>query len=152
EQLPGEVTAVLARLLDDELAASDAVAALRLYSLVRSTDDDLVSVHRLVQAFSADQIPDELAGAWRKAVATVIEATIPSDPQPEGRRPVFAALLSHAQAALPADSNGMQRIAAYLENSGSYAAARELWREILEERIRALGHNHTDTLLARARV
>jgi hypothetical protein len=37
-------------LLGDELAAGDAVAALRRYSLVTPAGDGLVSVHRLVQA------------------------------------------------------------------------------------------------------
>jgi hypothetical protein len=38
--------------------------------------------------------------------------------------PACAALLPHAQAALPADSDGLGRIANYLGSSGSYAAAR----------------------------
>jgi len=71
---------VLVPLLEDELAAGDAVAALRRYSLARPAGDGLVSVHRLVQAVTADQIPDELHGTWRRAAAAVIEAAIPPDP------------------------------------------------------------------------
>jgi hypothetical protein len=63
EQLSPEVAPVLAPLLDDELAAGDAVAALRRYSLVRPAGDGVVSVHRLVQAVTADQMPDELRDA-----------------------------------------------------------------------------------------
>ena len=47
-------------LLEDDLAAKDAVAALRRYSLVRPAGDGAVSVHRLVQAVTADQMPAEL--------------------------------------------------------------------------------------------
>ena len=47
---------MLTPLLGDELAAGDAVTALRRYSLVRPTADGLVSVHRLVQAVTADQM------------------------------------------------------------------------------------------------
>ena len=45
---------MLVPLLGDELAAGDAVAALRWYSLVTPAGDGLVSVHRLVQAVTAD--------------------------------------------------------------------------------------------------
>ena len=60
EQLPAEVAPVLAPLLDDELAVKDAVAALRRYSLIRPAPDGAVSVHRLVQAVTADQMPEDL--------------------------------------------------------------------------------------------
>jgi hypothetical protein len=154
EELSPEVARVLGPLSDDELAAEDAVEALRQYSLVCQAreGEEAVSVHRLVQAITADQMPAGLAEAWRQAAAVVIEAAIPDNPQQVDSWPVFAALLPHAQAALAADSNGMQRVAIYLENRGSDAAARELWRELLEERIRALGPEHTDTLIARAKV
>ena len=86
----------MAPLLDDELAARDAVAALRRYSLVRPAGDGAVSVHRLVQAVTADQMPDELRGAWRRAAAALVEAALPGDPRQPGTWPVFAALLPHA--------------------------------------------------------
>ena len=60
KSLAREVAAVLVPLLEDELAAGDAVAALRRYSLVRPAGDGAVSVHRLVQAVTADQMPDDL--------------------------------------------------------------------------------------------
>ena len=72
---------MLAPLLDDELAADDAVAALRRYSLVSPARDGSVSVHRLVQAVTVDQMPAELARAWRQAAAALIEAALPADPQ-----------------------------------------------------------------------
>ena len=57
EELGAEVAAVLVPLLDDQLAASDAIAALRRYSLVILAGAGSVSVHRLVQAVIADQMP-----------------------------------------------------------------------------------------------
>jgi hypothetical protein len=60
--------------------------------------------------------------------------------------PTFAVLLPHAQVALTADHNGMMRVASYLGESGNSMAARELWRGILEERTRALGPKHPQTL------
>jgi hypothetical protein len=146
EKLSPQVAAVLMPLLEDPLAAGDAIAALRRYSLISPPADGLVWVHRLVQAVTADQMPAKLAEAWRQAAAAVIEAAIPEDPEQPDRWPDFAALLPHAQTALSADSNGIQQIAAYLGSSGSYAAARELYKEVLDARIRVLGPEHPDTL------
>ena len=121
-----DVAPVLVPLLDNRLAAGDAVAALRRYSLVTPAGDGLVSVHRLVQAVTIDQMPGDLAGQWRQAAAALIEAAIPADTDPPQTWPVCAALLPHARAALADDSDGMARIANYLGESGSYAAARDL--------------------------
>ena len=100
EQLGQEVAPVLVPLLEDQLAAGDAIAALRRYSLVSPAADGSVSVHRLVQAVTADQMPAELARQWRQAAAALIEAAIPDDTDQPETWPVFAALLPHAQAAL----------------------------------------------------
>jgi hypothetical protein len=144
-----KVAKALKPLLEDPLAATDAIAALRRYSLISPALGGAVSVHRLVQAVTADQMPAELRDAWRQAAATVIEAALPDPGQP-GTWPVFAALLPHAQAALPADSDAMDRVAAYLGYSGSYVAARELSREMVEEQSRVLGPEHPGTLTTRA--
>jgi hypothetical protein len=148
-EFTGEVAPVLVPLLEDELAADDAIAALRRYSLVTPAGDGAVSVQRLVQAVTLDQMPVELAQAWQHAAAAVIEAAIPGDPQQPDTWPDFAALLPHAQAALAADSDGMRRIAAYLGDSGSYVAARELYRGMVEARGLASGPEHPDTLTVR---
>ena len=149
EGLADEVAAVVL-LLDDELAAGDAVAVLRRYSLVSPAGKGLVQVHRLVQAVTADQMPEDLAWAWRQAAAAVIEAAIPDDPERPDTWPTYAALLPHAEAALAAGSTGMAQIAIYLGSSGSYVAARELLRGIVEERARVLGPEHPNTLTVRA--
>ena len=124
------------------------MAALRRYSLVRPAGDGTVSVHRLVQAVTADQMPPELAKAWRQAAAAVIEAALPG-PAAAG----YLAGVRRVAAARPggpaADSDGMAQIASYLGYSGSYVAARELSQGMLEERVRALGPEHPDTLTAR---
>ena len=148
-RLGGEVLPILAPLLEDPLAASDAITALRRYSLVTPATGGSVSVHRLVQAVTADQMPAELARQWQQAAAALIEAAIPDDTgQPETWK-VCAALLPHAQAALADDSAGMARIAHYLGWSGSYAAARHLQRRVLNAREQVLGPEHPDTLTAR---
>ena len=148
-RLGDEVAPVLAPLLEDPLAAGDAIAALRRYSLVTPAAGGSVSVHRLVQAVTADQMPAELARQWQQAAAALIEAAIPDDTGQPETWPVCAALLPHAQAALADDSDGMARIANYLGSSGSYAAARDLQRRVLDAREQVLGPEHPDTLTAR---
>ena len=148
-QLAPEVAPVLVPLLDDELAAKDAIAALRRYSLISTPVDGSVSVHRLVQAVTADQMPEGLADGWRQAAAAVIEAAIPDDTGQPETWPVFAVLLPHVQAVLTADSDGTARIADYLGNSGNYAAARDLGQRVLDARWQVFGWEHPATLLAR---
>jgi hypothetical protein len=148
-QLNPQVAGVLVPLLDDELAAGDAVAALRRYSLARPAGDGLVSVHRLVQAVTTDQMPAGLSGAWRQAAAAVIERALPGDPQQPVNWSVYASLLPHAQAALAADSDGMEHTANYLGYRGNYIAARELFGRIVEARGRAFGPHAPGTLISR---
>jgi hypothetical protein len=149
EQFGEEVAPVLVPLLEDELAAGDAIAALRRYSLISPPADGSVSVHRLVQAVTADQMPAELASRWRQAAAALIEAAIPDDTAPPGTWPGCAALLPHAQAVLDLTSGGMFRIAQYLGYSGNYPAAQDLFAVLLPVRERVLGPEHPGTLTAR---
>jgi Domain of unknown function (DUF4062)/Tetratricopeptide repeat len=145
-----QVAKVLKPLLEDPLAVTAAIAALRRYSLISTATGGSVSVHRLVQAVTADQMPGKLAEAWKQAAGTVIEAAIPADPDQPDSWPTFAALLPHAQTALTAQSHGMTQIGFYLGYSGNYVAARELWGRMLEEQVRNFGAEHPDTLTTRA--
>ena len=149
QQLGPEVAPMLAPLLDDPLAAADAIRALRKYSLISPHHDRSVSVHRLVQAVTADQMPAGLAAQWRHAAAVLIEAAIPEDSRQPQTWPVFRKLRPHADKALAAGSNGMERIASYLGNSGSYVAARDLQWRVLAAREQTLDPKHPDTLIAR---
>jgi hypothetical protein len=150
-RLGRKVARVLVPLLEDELAAGDAIGALRRYSLISPPADGLVSVHRLVQAVTADQMPAELAKAWRQAAA-LVDAAIPDDPDLPGAWPACAALLPHAQAVLDLTSRGIWQVAAYLASSGSYPAARDLFHLIADARMKddAYGPEHPDTLTTRA--
>ena len=128
-RLGEEVAPVLVPLLEDPLAASDAIAALRRYSLVTPAADGSVSVHRLVQAVTADQMPAELAGAVAAGRRRPDRGRDPRRHRPAGD----LAGMRGAAAARPGgpgpDSDGMARIASYLGSSGSYAAARDLSSE-----------------------
>ena len=141
---------VLVPLLKDPLAADEAIAALRRYSLITPAADGSVSVHRLVQAVTADQMPRRLRKAWRVTAAALIEAAIPADTSLPESWLACAALLPHARAALTYDSHGMDELAGYLGYQGSYAAALDLWKRVLNARERSLGPQHPRTLIARA--
>ena len=145
-QLGAEVAAALMPLLEDPLAVNDAVAALRRYSLITPAGDGSVSVHRLVQAVTASQMAPDLAGQWRQAAASLIEAAIPGDTGMPQAWPACAALLPHAQATLAEHSGGMARLANYLGEQGRYGPALELQRRVLGAQERGLGADHPDTL------
>jgi hypothetical protein len=149
DEFGAEVAPTLGPLLEDPLAADDAIAALHRYSLVTPAGSGLVSVHRLVQAVTVDQMAGDRLAQWRQAAAAVIEAAIPASTDAPQTWPEFALLLPHAQAALAEDSDGMARTAEYLGHSGSPAAARDLSRKIADARSRALGPEHPDTLVTR---
>ena len=149
-QLGPQVASMLIPLLEDPLAVKDSIAALRRYSLVSPAADGAVSVHRLVQAVTGDLMSSELAGEWRKATAALIEAAIPAAPGDPQAWPTFAELLPHAQAALAAGCPGMERIAAFVGSSGSYAAARELQQKVLGARLLALDAGDPLSLTARS--
>ena len=124
---------MLVPLLEDELAAGDAIAALRRYSLISPAGDGLVSVHRLVQAVTADSDarragPGVAAGRRRRDRGR--------DPRRHrsSRRPgpMCAALLPHAQAGSAADQqrHGADRDLPRLQRQ--LRAARDLFQLIAD--------------------
>jgi hypothetical protein len=143
-----DVSPVLGPLAGDPLELNDAIAALRRYSLVSLAGDGLVTVHRLVQAVVADQMSPEQLSQWKHAASVLIEAAIPDETGRPDTWSTCAALIGHAQAGLGSESAGIERIAEYLGHSGSYSAAGDLWRQILDSRIRTLGPGHVSTLTA----
>jgi hypothetical protein len=94
-----DVAPTLGPLLGDPLAAGDAIAALRRYSLVTLPGEGLVLVHRLVQAIALAQEPS-LAGQWKQAAAALVKAAIPAEPDLPAARPVRPAPPARARAVL----------------------------------------------------
>ncbi|HEV2252303.1 MAG TPA: FxSxx-COOH system tetratricopeptide repeat protein [Streptosporangiaceae bacterium] len=143
-----QVRPLLAPLLDDPLAAADALAALHRYSLVSAPVDGAVSVHRLVQAVTLAQLPPETEAAWQRAAAALIEAALPHEEKLPANWPAYAALMPHARATLGTGSKGMARVAGYLGAIGDRAAALALSQQVLEARQMDLGPEHPETLNA----
>jgi len=147
--LTGGLPAELAPLLDDPLAGDDALTALRRFSLVSAPQDGMVSVHRLVQAVTLDQLPGDAAETWRRAAKRLIAAALPGDAADPANWPAYAALLPHAEAALRPEDTGMGRIAHFFSRSGNYADGRAHCQKILSAREQLLGPEHPATLDAR---
>jgi hypothetical protein len=152
DRLDPDIAAVLGLLIGDPIAAGVAVTALRRFSLVTSAGDGLVLVHRLVQAFTLDEVPADTRRRWQEAAAALVEAAIPADPELPAAWSACAMLLPHARAVLDLTSGGMWRIASYLGPSGSYPAARDLFQLIADAHStdEAYGPEHPDTLAARS--
>ena len=146
-----EVAAEIGALLGDGVAAGDAIAALRCYSLISPAGDGLVLLHRLVQAITRTQLPVEAADRWKHAAATLIEAAVPADGELPAVWPTCAVLSPHVRAVLDLTSGGVWQIARYLGYSGSYPGARDLFQQIADACTDddAYGPEHSDTLSAR---
>ena len=82
KRLSPEVKALLLPLLEDSLAARDAIVALREHSLISLLTRGLVSMHRLVQAVAIDQIPSSTAAEWRQAASLLIRVDLTAKIQP----------------------------------------------------------------------
>ena len=140
------VAALVGPPLGDPVAAGDAVAALRRYSLVTPVGDALALMHRLVQAITRYQLPADAAGQWKRAAAALVEAAVPADPELPTAWSACVVLLPHARAVLPLTSSGMVRIGRYLGFSGSYPAARDLLQLIADAYRDDHGPEHPETL------
>jgi hypothetical protein len=141
--------AELAPLLDDPLAADEALTGLRRFSLASAPHDGLVSVHRLVQVITMDQMSDNAAEIWQQAARVVIEDAIPDDPEIPANWPVYAVLLPHAEVAFAANCHKMSPFIRFLGSSGNYHAARDLSQRVVSA-CEGLGAEHPETLTARA--
>jgi Tetratricopeptide repeat len=149
-ELAPNVATTVWPLLGDRVAAGNAVAALRRYSLATPVGDGLVLVHRVVQHVTLTQVSAHVVDQWRQAAASLVEAAIPTDTTLPAAWPVCAVLLPHALAILNLTSGGLWRIARYLGSSGTYSAARDLFQLIAEAHRDddAYGPEHQDTLAA----
>jgi Tetratricopeptide repeat len=144
----GRLGAEVAPVLGDPVAAGDAVAALRRYSLVSPSGGGLVQVHRLVQAVTRAQLRPHEASQWEQAAAALVETAIPANVRLPEAWPACAMLLPHARVALDLTSAGISRIAEYLGWSGSYLTARDL-SEVIADAHRdsgSYGPEHPETL------
>ncbi|MBE1592360.1 tetratricopeptide repeat protein [Nonomuraea angiospora] len=143
----------------DLLQVDEALALLESYSLITLTPslvelvpgqpEDLVSVHRLVQAVTLHRLAPDQRDQIRDSAAELVQAALPDNPRTISTWPGYQALLPHARAVLPADSPGLHRLVDFLDASGDYTTAVQLQQDIYTHALATLGAEHPDTLTAR---
>lgn len=148
----GPIGPTLGPLLEDPIAADDAIVALRRYSLVSRLERDARSVHRLVQAVTIDRMSAEEAKAWRLAAGQVIIGILPDDPFMTTNFSVYAKVLPHGMKALALQSPAIEKFALYLAASGSHASALDLEQQHLDACEQALGADDPSVLIAETNI
>lgn len=144
------VKAELTALIEGPLGCDDAVMTLRRYSLISPPARGRVSVHRLVQAVTLDNLTPAQQLAWRRAAAVLLETAMPPEPAERQNWRACAALVSHARAVLAPGSPALAAIVEYLAASGDYRTGLTLQHHIHHHRDATLGPDHPDTLTARS--
>ncbi|HEV2296409.1 MAG TPA: FxSxx-COOH system tetratricopeptide repeat protein [Tepidisphaeraceae bacterium] len=141
----------LARTILDVVSFDEAVAALRRYSLIDTTEKSF-SIHRLVGALARDRLSDEERLSWATDAVNLVRGSFQFDSQDLGSWERCAQLLPHALAAAGhAESLGAapRTTVGILEDAGRYLQKRAQFAEAkyVLERAMALciafyGENH----------
>lgn len=165
-QLPEPVTALLQSLLNDALHQHQAITELLAYGLLtRSGPAGSVTVHRLVQAVTADQLTaNNEHRTWMNAAAVLFDAI---HPKWRAVPPMWAggmagasivwqslqthlrALIEHLEPDQPITLDLRHIHAYWMGEAGEIVRARELLAELVDDDERILGPHHPTTLLAR---
>jgi tetratricopeptide (TPR) repeat protein len=162
DDIPRALPAEHATLLPDRLAATvadplayqQAIAALRRYSLVK-TSTDALSVHRLVQAVTRQQLDQDQQQHWATAALHLVRAAFPPEPTDPAAWPAYARLLPHALAVIGhAERLGIDpemtawllaEAGAYMYERAEYPQAHSLHERALAIREACLGPGHATT-------
>jgi hypothetical protein len=131
----------------DELQVAQALGVLASYSMI-TVSGDAVGVHRLVQAVTLAGLAEDERQEVRDAAAGLLAGALPADPAVLGSWFVYARLLPHARAVLPAGSTAMAQIIDFLDASGDYTTARTLQHDRYRALRDTLGPDHPGTLSA----
>ncbi|UBU18187.1 tetratricopeptide repeat protein [Nonomuraea gerenzanensis] len=142
----------------DELQIGQALGLLASYSMITISPDntgrgpgcDTVSVHRLVQAVTVNDLPEHERQTVHARAADLLTAELPADPNVIDNWPLYRLLLAHARAALPPRSPAMSRVIDYLDASGDYATAKTLQHQRYQAQLNHHGPEHPETLTDRA--
>jgi tetratricopeptide (TPR) repeat protein len=155
-QHPDVLPERLAATVRAPLAYQQAIGALRRYSLVTtSQDDQALSVHRLVQAVTRQQLDGEQERQWATAALRLLSAAFPAEHTNPDAWPVYGRLLPHALAVT--SQTDMPRIdqeaigwllneaGLYLWQRADYQQARSLHERALAIFEARLGADHPHT-------
>jgi tetratricopeptide (TPR) repeat protein len=141
----------LAAALTDQLICNRTIAALRRYSLITKRDDN-ISIHRLVQLVTRDQLTEDERREWAEAAGTVVNEAFPLESDDVRTWPACVKLLSHAQAiidegeALQIDPGAIGRlinqIGLYFMGRAQFAEAKRAFERVLRIAEATLGPDH----------
>lgn len=164
-KLPEPVNTVLRPLLTDALRRHQAITELISYGLLtRNGPGGSVTVHRLVQAVTADQLTaDNHHSAWIDAAAALLDAacppwagtrvTITSLPDMHTMQTLqthVRVLIEHLHPDLPITLNLRHTLIEWAGLTGDSARARSLGAALVEDSERLLGSNDPGTAIARS--
>jgi DNA-binding SARP family transcriptional activator len=157
-ELPEPVNTLLRPLLLDPLHRHRAITELITYGLLtRAGPAGSVTVHRLVQAVTADQLTagDDYRH-WVEAAAALLAGVCPLWPAPRVSITVWQSVQTHVRAVIK-HLQPDQHISLNLRNTlvgwtglnGDFVRARELAAAVVDDMLRVLGPDHRHTLLTR---
>ena len=136
---------LLAQAASDSLVLSDAVVALRRYSLAeRDSMRDSLSVHRLVQAVTGNRLAEDEQRTWANAALKIVDKAFPEDGLDVRTWSECSRLLPHALTIFAhVDKYELEgeNLGRLLDLCGVYQFGRALFREAKElfERALAVG-------------
>jgi Tetratricopeptide repeat len=138
----------------DELDRYRAIGELYSYSLITHSGTELISVHRLIQSVTRNQLRAELTShEWASRARDLILRAFPNEPATATSMAVWDTLRTHAQALLdhlpPMDPDSlaiMSGVADWTGKAGDAARARDLFAEVVSAENRVLGAEHPTTM------
>jgi DNA-binding SARP family transcriptional activator len=162
-QLPEPIHTTLRPLLIDPLQQHRAITELVAYGLLtRAGPRGSVTVHRLVQAVTADQLTaGNHHNIWIIAAATLLDAACPRWPDTrivtmtagqnlQALQTHVRVLLEHLHADQPIALNLRYTLASWIGMTGDNERARKLATTLVEDSERILGPDHPSTPIARS--
>lgn len=143
----------LATMVQEGRALNRALAALLRYSLIERRDD-LLSVHRMVQAVTRDKLDVESRKLWAGAAVQVVDDAFPFDSDDVRTWGECARLLPHAllatnhaeqpDASLQSIAHLLNQTGLYLQGRGEFMAARVAFERALRIGEQVYGPEHPE--------
>ncbi len=152
-----ELPEPLGSAIKDGIRLNDSIAALRRYSLI-TINDNLISIHRLVQAVMLDRLSEEEKKKWAEAATKLINGAFPrnilTNPESWSRcsilLPHSLALAGHAEKLSTGFENAgplLNQTGLYLRTRGEFANAKMILERALEIDLKVYGQDHPDVAI-----
>lgn len=147
----------LKEVVQSPLALNKAIAALRCYSLIEM-NDDMLSVHRMVQAVTRDRLSQEEREKWIECAVRLVNWKFPFESDDVRIWPECARLLPHAlltakyaetnEVALDTVGSVLSGIGTYFRSRAQFAEAKTTYERALRIGEVVYGTEHSNVALA----